>query len=303
MSPEFALPTEPTGVPDTPASADPSPADAHRQTYRLADLHALYPLVKDEHLRTLEKCNLLRPVPGAGEDRLVSFSDLLLVRQVQSELQRGTPFKTVMRALLASRAGQLALDFRMDAQPAKVVRLQQSRKAAPVRSSGLAPVGRAGEHAVEQAALAEQYFILASRLDDGSAANQTQAAQAYRRALEIDPALVPALINLANLHYAWDELVEAMALYERAIAVEGEVFEAYFNLGNIHHDLGRYDDAEVCYRRALGINGEYPEAHLYLAVALEKAGRPEDARSHWARYRQLAPDGEWAELAREFSEG
>jgi tetratricopeptide (TPR) repeat protein len=269
----------------------------------LSDVHALYPLVKDEHLKTLEKCNLLRPVPDAGEERLVSFSDLLLVRQVQSELQRGTPFKTVMRALLASKAGQLALDFRMDAQPAKVVRLQQSRNAAPVRSSGLSSGRRASQHAVEQAALAEQYFILASRLDDGSATNQTQAAQAYRRALEINPGLVPALINLANLHYAWDELVEAMALYERAISVEGDVFEAYFNLGNIHHDLGRYDDAEVCYRRALRINEEYPEAHLYLAVALEKAGRPEDARSHWARYRQLAPDGEWAELAREFSEG
>ena len=63
---------------------------------------------------------------------------------------------------------------------------------------------------------------------------------AYRRALEIDPYLVPALINLANIHYSRDEIAEAQALYERAIALEPDVFEAHFNLGNIFHDLGRY---------------------------------------------------------------
>ena len=63
------------------------------------------------------------------------------------------------------------------------------------------------------------------------------------KALVIDPDLVPAIVNLANIHYARDELIEAQALYERAIGLEPDCFEAHFNLGNIHHDLGRYDDA------------------------------------------------------------
>lgn len=281
---------------------DLPPDVARQQTYGLADLHSLYPLVTEEQLRTLEKCNLLRPVAGAGGNRRVSFSDLLLVRQVHAEVQRGTSFRVVLRSLIASKAGQLALDFRMDAQPAKVVRIRQSRSVAPARPAPVAPDRASRLHAAESTALAEQYFILASRLDDDSAANQAEAAQAYRRALEIDPVLVPALINLGNLHYAWDELVEAMALYEKAIAVDAGMFEAHFNLGNIHHDLGRYDEAEACYRAALAINETYPEAHLYLAVALEKAARPSDARPHWGRYRELAPEAEWAELAREFSE-
>jgi polysaccharide export outer membrane protein len=67
--------------------------------------------------------------------------------------------------------------------------------------------------------------------------------RAYRRALEIDPYMVPALINLANLHYSRDDVVEAQALYERAIALEPDVFEAHFNLGNIFHDLARYIEA------------------------------------------------------------
>ena len=68
---------------------------------------------------------------------------------------------------------------------------------------------------------------------------------------------MPALINLANIHYARDEIAEAQALYERAIALEPDVFEAHFNLGNIFHDLGRYPEAQACYRDAL-----QAESHL-----------------------------------------
>ena len=48
----------------------------------------------------------------------------------------------------------------------------------------------------------------------------TTAAAAYRRALIVDPDLVPAIVNLANIRYARDELIEAQALYERAIGLD-----------------------------------------------------------------------------------
>jgi tetratricopeptide (TPR) repeat protein len=113
---------------------------------------------------------------------------------------------------------------------------------------------------------------------------------------------VPAIVNLANIHYARDELIEAQALYERAIGLDPDCFEAYFNLGNIHHDLGRYEGALVCYRSAVRLNPSYPDAHFYLAVTLEKRGQSPDAKPHWKAYQDLAPNGEWADLAREFSE-
>ena len=46
----------------------------------------------------------------------------------------------------------------------------------------------------------------------------------------------------------------------------------------------------------------YADAHFYLAVTLEKMGLSQDARPHWRAYQQLAPNGEWVELAKEFSE-
>jgi len=104
-------------------------------------------------------------------------------------------------------------------------------------------------------------------------------------------------------HPLWkDELAEAQALYERAIGLDPDFFEAHFNLGNINHDLGRFPEAAACYRTAIDLNPHYADAHFYLAITLEKTGHSLEAKPHWRTYQQLSPNGEWVELAREFSE-
>ena len=161
---------------------------------------------------------------------------------------------------------------------------------------------RAQKIAAANQALAAKYFLEGAELDDGEGRDFEAAAACYRRALLFDPSLVPALVNLANVHYERDELVEAEALYEKALRLDPDCFEACFNVGNIHHDLARYDEAVAAYRDALAINPGYPEAHFYLAVTLEKLGRSTEAKPHWREYRELAPNGEFVELAREFSD-
>ena len=277
-------------------------ASARQPAHRLSEVLGLYPLVREDHLRTLQKCSLLEPPDLVGGERFVGFADVAVIRQVNAELQRGAPFRSILRSFVASRSGQLALDFQVDRQPAKVLALGRPAPATPDRLKPGLPARPVVERVPADGAMAEQYFALGSSLDDGATEKQDEAAAAYRRALEIDPALVPALINLANIHYTQEHLVEAMALYERAIVLEPDVFEGHFNLGNIHHDLGRYRAAEGYYLHALAVNPTYPDAHLYLAVALEKDGRSDEAKPHWRAYHTMAPDGEWAELAREFSD-
>ena len=242
----------------------------------------MYPSVRDEFLRELQKHGIIRIAADASGERSILFQDLLVIRRLHEELRRGASFKAVLRAIKAALT-----------QPPVVV---QARALL-----GSAGIGSA-EPPSGDPSLGEHFFRVASTLDDGTLENQEKAAAAYRKALESDPLLVPAIVNLANIHYACDELIEAQALYEHAIRIDPEAFEGYFNLGNIHHDLGRFDEAQSYYRRALSISPNYPEVHLYLAVVLEKADRPAEARVHWQSYRNLAPDGEWAELAREFSE-
>ena len=273
--------------------------DELRQLYHgLRQIRERYPDVREVRLRHLEKWGLVRPVVSTNSDTYYGFHDVGVVKRIQEEIARGGSFRGAVRLLLAEREGQLALDFRQvhgEAQPAKVVALRR-----PVRGAGspedLSPDG------AKRAALAVQFFREGSELDEQPGDGQERARVAYRKALLLDPTLVPALVNLANIHYARDNLVEAQALYERALALDGDCFEAAFNLGNIHHDLGRYDDAVACYHDALRVHGGYADAHFYLAVTLEKMGRSAAAKPHWRTYRTLAPDGEWSDLAREFSE-
>ena len=276
----------------------------HRQ------VRSLYPGVTENHLRYLEKWGLVRHQSHVPREmRQYSFPDIQAIKQVASELERGTPLRLILRALAAERQGQLQLDFQegiasTDAPRAKVVALEPHR----VRREASSPPqgGRQASGPASlgdpQAALAAKYFVEGSRLDDGTEQHLDSAAAAYRKALIIDPDLVPAIVNLANIHYARDELIEAQALYERAIGLEIDCFEAHFNLGNILHDLGRFDRALLYYRDAVSLNPSYPDAHFYLAVTLEKTGHSPEAKPHWKAYQDLAPEGEWVELAREFSE-
>ena len=275
----------------------PAPDALKRQYHAMRDLMARYRSLREDHLRYLVKCGVIRPVLRTNADTFFAFPDLPAIKQANDEIAQGASFRSVVRALLAAREGQLAFDFRLDAAPARIITLTRKAPASPPP----AVLDTVSSH--RDTALAEEYFRAASVLDDGDDdAKLEEAAAAYRKALELDPYLVAAIINLANIHYGRDELAEAQALYERAIGLESDFFEAHFNLGNIYHDLRRFTEAQACYREALRLNPYYADTHFYLAVTCEKMGLSQDARPHWRSYQQLAPNGEWVELAREFSE-
>src|ERR1051326_8006454 len=234
----------------------------HRMSVGVKDIRHLYPRITENHLRYLEKWGLIKPSSARATGEF-SFSDIATIKQLSSELERNVPLKHALRSLMAEHQGQLELDFHASGSaPAKVVTLPVRPQREPGSGSGggssdnrrqadrAVPqiAGNAFPFSDPQAALAAKYFIEGSRLDDGDEQNMEAAAAAYRKALVVDPDLVPAIVNLANIHYAHDELIEAQALYERAIALDPDCFAAHLNLGNLHHDLGRYEEALVCSR-------------------------------------------------------
>jgi tetratricopeptide (TPR) repeat protein len=277
-----------------------TPDTLKRQYHALRDVLARYRALREDHLRYLVKCGVLRPVLRTNADTFFAFPDLATIKQANDGLSEGLNFRSIVRTLIAARQGQLEFDFRLEAAPAKIITLR--RPQAP-RDGAAKKTPKEIQGAMRDTAVAEEYFRAGSALDEAEdEATQEEAAVAYRKALELDPELVAALINLANIHYGRDEIAEAQALYVRAIALESDFFEAHFNLGNIYHDQGRFPEAQGCYREALRLNPFYADAHFYLAVTFEKMGFSQDARPHWRSYQQLAPQGEWVELAREFSE-
>jgi len=280
----------------------------------------LYPGLREDRLRYLERWGVIRPASVSGGERFYAFADLAALRHASAELTRGVPFRSVVRDLRTMRQRQLAdepgaqlsFDFQpsRETAPAKVIALTIRPVATPAGgptpaaagpdAASLAPAPRVDDpQRLERAAAC---FTEGAALDTGDPSRDEAAMAAYRQAAALDPSMTAALVNLANIHYARDRAIEAEALYEKALALDPVSFEAQYNLGNVLHDSGRFEAAARCYRSALAVDPTYADAHFYLAVTLEKLARSSEAKPHWVAYRRLAPQGEWVELAREFSE-
>ena len=155
----------------------------------------LYPGITENHLRYLEKWGLLRQSHVPRGAREYSFPDIQTIKQLATELERGTPLKTILRSLAADHQGQMQLDFQeglaaSDVPRAKVVALEQhrARRRAGAGAARDAVVGFPFND--PQSALAAKYFVEGSRLDDGEERNAEAAKSAYRKALIIDADLV-----------------------------------------------------------------------------------------------------------------
>jgi tetratricopeptide (TPR) repeat protein len=304
------------------SAGDPAGSSSGGQTlYGSRAIRDLYPGLREDRLRYLERWGVIRPVSVSGGERFYAFADLAALRHASAELARGVPFRSVVRDLRTMRQRQLAeapgaqlsFDFQpsRETAPAKVIALTvRPVTAAPAPGDPQAPpvaevLGNAPSPRLDdpqRLARAAACFAEGASLDTGDPLHDAAAMAAYRQAASLDPTMTAALVNLANIHYARDRAIEAEALYEKALAIDPSSFEAQYNLGNVLHDSGRFEAAARCYRGALVIDPTYADAHFYLAVTLEKLGRSSEAKAHWVAYRRLAPNGEWVELAREFSE-
>ena len=119
---------------------------------------------------------------------------------------------------------------------------------------------------------------------------------------DLDADLVPAIVNLANIHYASDELIErrrstsVRSTSRRTVSRRTSTWATSFTTWD--DTIGRL--------RATAMRSystpSYADAHFYLAVTLEKTGHSLEAKPHWKAYQDLAPRGEWIGLAREFTE-
>src|SRR5262249_30198059 len=152
----------------------PTPETLKRQYYALRDLLARYRTLREDHVRYLAKCGIVRPAVRTNADTFFGFPDLATIKQTSEAPPQGGAFRTVVRMLLAAREGQLELDFRVDAAPAKIIALRRPGSGTQLPRSSTAVSDR-------DAHLAEEYFRTGASLDDGDDARLEEAAAAYRK--------------------------------------------------------------------------------------------------------------------------
>ena len=117
-----------------------------------------------------------------------------------------------------------------------------------------------------------------------------RAEACYRRALEIRPECAETHFNLGNCLKDMGRPVEALAAYRRALEIAPDYARAWVNLGNALQDLERRGEAEAAYRRALAIEPHVAEAHYNLGNALKALGRPRESESCYRRALELKPE-------------
>jgi tetratricopeptide (TPR) repeat protein len=112
-----------------------------------------------------------------------------------------------------------------------------------------------------------QYNLANALADDGRIDDATAH---YRRAIEEDPCLAPALFNLGNLLLAHGEADNAIGMFGKAVECKPDHVSARINLGHALEAKGRLTDAIDQYRAAIASDGRSVLAHASLGAALAK---------------------------------
>ncbi len=269
------------------------------------------------------RTGVIGPSVRQGVRQYFNFRDLISVKAAKELLDRGISLQSVRKSLAALRSalphvekplaqlrvvsdgdrllvisaearafeplsGQLVMDFAVGAlsmRVAEVMELPGSRE----RPTEPAPTTSDGRRT------AYGWFLDGCALDGRDPA---AAENAYRRAIELDPALAAAHTNLGNLAWAAGHGGEAREHYERALARDPEQPEARFNLGNVLDELGERGEAIAEWTRVVAACPEFADAHFNLGVALLADGIDDAAHVHLRRYLALDGEGEWAAEAR-----
>jgi TolB-like protein/Flp pilus assembly protein TadD len=107
----------------------------------------------------------------------------------------------------------------------------------------------------------------------------TGAEEAYRRALELDPANADAIRGTAALASVLGRFDEAIELDRRAVALDPLRLATHYNLGLHYYYSGRLSESQVAFRKALELNPQFQGAHYLLGYTYLLQNQLEEALS------------------------
>jgi len=131
---------------------------------------------------------------------------------------------------------------------------------------------------------AEDWYDAGSELE---AASPERACRAYEHALELDPGMADAHVNLGRQLHMAGEPGRAEPHYREAVRLDPDDPTPHFNLGVLLEESGRREEAVHAYRQAVLRDPDFADAHCNLGLLLESLGRRQDAMRHLMAARNL----------------
>ncbi len=252
----------------------------------------------ESRIRACVRAGFLSPIRGPGRRHQFTFQDLLLLKTTKGLLDARVPLKQIRR-ILHSLKRQLPEDQQLSrltifADGRRVVVWDGTARWQPDSGQFLfnfdareivesAPSPASAPESAPSALTAEQWFDLASELEKHSPA---EARRAYHQALELDPGLAAAHINLGRLYHQSKQVEQAEAHYRAAIRHADDPI-AHFNLAVLLEDTERPEEAIRAYRQALALDPDFADAHYNVALLFEARGQRSEAITHFRAARKL----------------
>lgn len=125
------------------------------------------------------------------------------------------------------------------------------------------------------------------------------AVQELERALELDPYLVPALINLSRIYMDERNYGDTIPLLERAVARAPNDAGVRMNLGIAYRGVGRFAEAEREYREVMRLDPTDPTPWMNLGILFGDHTKNYDAAVD-AFQKYIAGGGKESARAREY---
>ena len=110
-----------------------------------------------------------------------------------------------------------------------------------------------------------------------------ESAAAHDKALELDPQLVQAHINLIRVYGELGHLEKAEEHYRAAVRIDRNAVEAYYNYGVLLLGTEEYQKADAAFRQVIEINPYYADAHNNLGYVLERRGDLSEAAAEYRK--------------------
>ena len=216
--------------------------------------------------------------PPDSSGKVLSFGEHLVTRRVEALRRAGVPEQRLSKAIgkLPERLEDVEIVWDGD----RIL----------LRDGDVVIDVETGQHLLDapQTAIdpgaAEEHFDRACALEevDGEA-----AVEAYRRALELDPKLVEARLNLGLLLHDQGHLVEAQREVSAALELDPRNPTAVFNLAVLLEDLGERDAALERYRELTELEPENADAWFNAHRLYEERGDRSSALHCLMRCREI----------------
>jgi len=251
----------------------------------------------NSRIRSFVRAGFIVPERNKRKTLQFNFHDLLFLKTAKSLLDSQIPAKKVIR-MLSSLKKRLADEkqlarLKIYADGRRIVVCDGKARYQPDSGQFLFDFD---PHTVLRTAklpsrkpaknihLARNWFNQGCGLEERSPG---EAMDAYRKALEIDPTMSEAHINLGRLCHNAGSLKESEEHYRQAIEINPDDATPHYNLGVLLEDLRQPAEAARSYEAAIDRDPTFADAHYNLGLILDVLGKKKEAFSHLRTARDL----------------